>query len=118
MILLVNGDQRRSQLLSNRHVPTQSRMATVGASLRQPCVAGDEYLYLEVTRSEHRCHDRIEKIAMLSVIVIQLLVLWLLGMATSYTMGGILYLLLVVAIAAAPLRIIQGRGLRSVDRSS
>ena len=40
---------------------------------------------------------------MLSVIVIQLLVLWLLGMATSYTMGGTLHLLLVMAIAAASL---------------
>jgi uncharacterized protein DUF5670 len=46
---------------------------------------------------------------MLSVIVVVLLVLWLLGMATSYTMGGILHLLLVVAIAAALLRIVQGR---------
>ena len=46
---------------------------------------------------------------MLSVIVVVLLVLWLLGMATSYTMGGILHLFLVVAIAAALLRIVQGR---------
>jgi len=46
---------------------------------------------------------------MLSVIVVVLLALWLLGMATSYTMGGILHLLLVVAIPAALLRIMEGR---------
>jgi len=40
---------------------------------------------------------------------IVLLVLWLVGMATSYTMGGILHLLLVVAIPAALLRIMEGR---------
>ena len=46
---------------------------------------------------------------MLNGIIIVLLVLWLLGMATSYTMGGILHLLLVGAIAVALLRIIEGR---------
>ena len=46
---------------------------------------------------------------MLSVIVVVLLLFWLLGLATSYTMGGILHLLLVVAIAAALLHVIEGR---------
>jgi len=46
---------------------------------------------------------------MLSTIVVVLLLVWLIGVATSYTMGGILHLLLVVAIAAALLRIIEGR---------
>jgi Family of unknown function (DUF5670) len=46
---------------------------------------------------------------MLSTIIVVLLVLWLLGMATSYTMGGILHLLLVVVVAAALLQIIAGR---------
>jgi uncharacterized protein DUF5670 len=54
-------------------------------------------------------NDRKKESVMLSVIVVVLLVLWLLGMATSYTMGGILHLLLVVAIAAALLRIMEGR---------
>lgn len=38
-----------------------------------------------------------------------LLVLWLLGMVTSYTLGGFLHLLLIVAIAAILIRVIQGR---------
>jgi hypothetical protein len=46
---------------------------------------------------------------MLSTIVIVLLVLWLLGMVTSYTMGGLIHILLVVAIIVVLIRIIQGR---------
>ena len=38
-----------------------------------------------------------------------LLVLWLLGLVTSYTIGGFIHLLLVVAVAVVLIRIIQGR---------
>ena len=38
-----------------------------------------------------------------------LLVLWLLGVVTSYTMGGFIHILLVIAIAMVLIRIIQGR---------
>jgi hypothetical protein len=46
---------------------------------------------------------------MLWTLFVVLLVLWLLGMVTSYTLGGFIHILLVVAIAAALIRIIQGR---------
>jgi Family of unknown function (DUF5670) len=46
---------------------------------------------------------------MLSTVIVVLLVLWLLGMATSYTLGGVIHLLLVIAIIVVLLRIIQGR---------
>jgi len=46
---------------------------------------------------------------MLSTVIVVLLVLWLLGMATSYTLGGVIHLLLVIAIVVVLLRIIQGR---------
>jgi hypothetical protein len=46
---------------------------------------------------------------MLSTIIVILLVLWLLGMLTSYTIGGLLHVLLVVAIIMVLVRIIQGR---------
>ena len=46
---------------------------------------------------------------MLSTIVLVLVVLWLLGMVTSYTMGGLLHILLVIAIIVVLLRVIQGR---------
>jgi hypothetical protein len=38
-----------------------------------------------------------------------LLVLWLLGVVTSYTLGGFIHLLLVIAIIAFLIRVIQGR---------
>jgi len=46
---------------------------------------------------------------MLWTIAIILLVLWLLGLVTSYTMGGFIHLLLVLAIVAVLIRLIQGR---------
>jgi hypothetical protein len=46
---------------------------------------------------------------MLEAIVVVLVVLWLLGMVTSYTMGGLIHVLLVVAIVVVLLRVIQGR---------
>lgn len=46
---------------------------------------------------------------MLNTILILLVILWLLGMVTSYTLGGFIHLLLVVAIAMMLIRIIQGR---------
>jgi hypothetical protein len=46
---------------------------------------------------------------MLYTIAVILLVMWLLGMVTSYTLGGFLHLLLILAIAAILIRVIQGR---------
>jgi hypothetical protein len=46
---------------------------------------------------------------MLTTILVLLVVLWLLGMVSSYTLGGFIHLLLVVAIALMLIRVIQGR---------
>ncbi len=46
---------------------------------------------------------------MLWTIFVILLVLWLLGMVTSYTMGGFIHVLLVIAIVVVLIRVIQGR---------
>ncbi len=46
---------------------------------------------------------------MLMTLVIILVVLWLLGMVTAYTMGGLIHILLVVAIIVVLVRVIQGR---------
>lgn len=48
---------------------------------------------------------------MLQTIAIILIVLWLLGLVSSYTMGGLIHVLLVIAIVMILLRVIQGRGL-------
>ena len=46
---------------------------------------------------------------MLWTIFVVLTVLWLLGMVTSYTLGGFIHLLLLMAIAVVLINIIQGR---------
>ncbi len=46
---------------------------------------------------------------MLYTIAIILLILWLLGLATSYTIGGFIHVLLVIAIIVILLRVISGR---------
>ena len=46
---------------------------------------------------------------MLWTIFVILLVLWLLGMVTSYTLGGFIHILLVIAVVVIVIRIIQGR---------
>jgi hypothetical protein len=46
---------------------------------------------------------------MLWTIAVILLVLWALGLVTSYTMGGFIHLLLVIAIVVVLVNVIQGR---------
>ena len=46
---------------------------------------------------------------MLWTIFVILLVLWLLGVVTSYTMGGFIHVLLILAIVVVLIRVIQGR---------
>jgi hypothetical protein len=50
-----------------------------------------------------------EEAGMLWTIFVILLVLWLLGMVSSYTMGGFIHILLIVALAIILIRVIQGR---------
>jgi len=46
---------------------------------------------------------------MLETLIAVLVILWLLGMVSSYTIGGLIHLLLVLAIIVVLLRVIQGR---------
>jgi hypothetical protein len=48
---------------------------------------------------------------MLGTIAIVLIILWLLGLVSSYTMGGLIHILLVVAVIMILVRLIQGRRL-------
>lgn len=48
---------------------------------------------------------------MLEVIALILLVLWAVGLVSSYTMGGLIHILLVIAVVVVLLRVIQGRRL-------
>ena len=46
---------------------------------------------------------------MLETIVVVLIVLWLLGLVSSYTMGGPIHILLVLAVVVILIRVLQGR---------
>jgi hypothetical protein len=46
---------------------------------------------------------------MLLTIAVILLILWALGLVTSYTLGGFIYILLAIAVILVLIRIIQGR---------
>jgi asparagine N-glycosylation enzyme membrane subunit Stt3 len=48
---------------------------------------------------------------MLETIAVILIILWLLGFITSYTMGGFIHALLVIAVVVILIRVIQGRRL-------
>ena len=53
---------------------------------------------------------RIErKVIVFDTLVVVLLALWLLGLVTSYTAGGLIHILLVIAIVVVLVRVIQGR---------
>jgi len=46
---------------------------------------------------------------LLTTILIVLIILWALGMVSSYTLGGFIHILLIIAIAIVLIRVIQGR---------
>ncbi len=48
---------------------------------------------------------------MLYTIAVVLIILWLLGLVTSFTVGGFIHILLVIAIIMILLRLISGRGI-------
>jgi len=63
---------------------------------------------LNLTSGNAGTHGRGRKKMLMTIFAI-LLVLWLLGMVTSYTLYGFIHILLVIAIAVLLIRVIQGR---------
>jgi len=60
-------------------------------------------------RSEWKNHCEMRSTNVLWTIFVILLVLWLIGVVSSYTLGGFIHLLLVLALVVMLIRIIQGR---------
>jgi hypothetical protein len=60
-------------------------------------------------RSPWPAQPAVEVMHMLETLIVVLVILWLLGMVSSYTLGGFIHILLVVAIVVLLLRVIQGR---------
>jgi hypothetical protein len=54
-------------------------------------------------------HSEMRSANMLWTIFVILLVLWLIGVVSSYTLGGFIHLLLVLALVVMLIRIVQGR---------
>jgi Flp pilus assembly protein TadB len=61
------------------------------------------------TRRAHHLVGRESEVAMLWTLAVILMVLWALGLVTSYTMGGFIHILLVLALIVLVFRLIQGR---------
>jgi len=73
-------------------------------------VGQDSDFYLFISDSHRRQLAAIfGEIVMLETIAILLVILWVLGLVSSYTLGGFIHLLLVIAVIVVVLRIIQGR---------
>jgi hypothetical protein len=55
------------------------------------------------------CSDNTGESVMLETIAVLLIILWLLGLVTSYTISGFIHVLLIIAIVVILIRVIQGR---------
>ena len=57
------------------------------------------------------CSDHVTErnMQMLWTVFVILMILWLLGVVTSYTLGGFIHVLLIIAVVVVLLRVIQGR---------
>ena len=80
--------------------PVLCRNEQTGLSVTSTMMPGDE-------RTRFGSLGR--EIKMLWTVFVVLIVLWLLGLVTSYTMGGFIHILLVLAIVVVLIRVIQGR---------
>ncbi len=90
------------------------RMNSWRYALTSICVSREyrgKSLILPMARFKRMRRERVEepKKPMLETLAFILIVMWLLGMITSFTMGGFIHILLVIAVVAILVRLIQGR---------
>lgn len=84
------------------------KAATAGSKGPAPALARIQKTRSSVARRLLRPR-RTEASHMLWTLVVVLLVLWALGLATSYTLGGLLHLVLLVALVIAVVQLLSGR---------
>jgi hypothetical protein len=70
---------------------------------------GNSLTLSDIGTAEQEAFDMEAK--MLETIIVVLLILWVLGLVSSYTFGGLIHVLLVIALAVLLFRIFQGRNL-------
>jgi Family of unknown function (DUF5670) len=63
----------------------------------------------ESSKGSYASEEQEEKMDLLWTVAIILVILWVLGLVTSYTLGGFVHILLVLAIIVVLIRVIQGR---------
>ena len=73
------------------------------------CCRTDTIRYADARLSTPPSIIRPGTTAMLETIIVVLLILWALGLVTSYSLGGFIHILLVIAIVVILIRVIQGR---------
>jgi hypothetical protein len=81
-------------------------MLTLAESLANQIIAS-----ISAARTPHTKHNQTQpkRNIMLWTIFVILLVLWLLGLVSSYTLGGFIHILLVIAVVVLIINLIQGR---------
>jgi Family of unknown function (DUF5670) len=75
----------------------------------QPRGASGHRTALSISIVRSRLKIKLRKSGMLYTIAVILIVLWLLGLVSSYTMGGFIHVLLVIAIVVILVQLISGR---------
>jgi uncharacterized membrane protein len=60
-------------------------------------------------QNDDRVNNNVRTIIMLYTLAAILVILWILGLVTSYTLGGFIHVLLVIAVIVIVVRLIQGR---------
>src|SRR5205823_5661460 len=87
--------------------PLSAVTVSMGGLLDTPSSCGRLQTGAPHERTEHPRQRK--EWPMLWTIFVILLVLWLLGLVSSYTLGGYIHLLLVIAVVVVVIRLIQGR---------
>jgi len=110
------AENRHARAGSDSVIPTRSQRSRSGGRERRYVISAGESgaSYTNAGLARHvrviiRERSRKEAITMLWTIFVVLLVLWAVGVVSSYTLGGFIHLLLLIAIAVVLIRIIQGR---------
>jgi hypothetical protein len=85
-----------------------AKIATFARAGKQSAVGTFSWQKAQRSKTTARHQESTGDRAMLMTIVVVLLVLWLLGVVTSYTLGGVLHILLVIAIIFLLIRVIRG----------
>ncbi|PKM68596.1 MAG: hypothetical protein CVU95_03050 [Firmicutes bacterium HGW-Firmicutes-2] len=98
LIKIIDKSEKKNRLFKKKEGKTNGKTRE-----RQRSTTGSEAVLVEDLAIKVK-----EGVIMLNIIAVVLVVLWILGMVTSYTIGGFIHVLLVIAIIIVLLRVIKG----------